>query len=458
MLSTLRRLNHLAWPVLVAQLATIGMMAIDTIVVGHAGTDNLAALAVGASIYVSLALALSGVVQALLPGIAHRLGRGDNAGAAHLIRQSFWLVLLLAALGDLLLIFPDWMIAFAELPPSVSALAADYLHVLAWSLPASLGYRAFHAIAGGVGRTRPLMWLSLAQTSGHALLSPLLADTINVGGWTMGLGLGAVGAAGSQAILAWAVCLTGLCVLWRSPNYRKLLGDAGLRPGRPHWLTQQLLLRTGVPMGLSYFVEISAFTLMAIFIARLGPEILAGHRIVANISAMVYMLPLAIGTATAALVGQADGARNVRETRLVIHSSFVVAGAGSLIVAVLLWVFREPLARLGSPDPDVITVAVGLIAYVAAYQLSDAIQTIAGFALRGYHVTFVPLGVHLAAFWLLGLAGGYGLAFAGLPMFGIAPMGAAGFWCAAWGATLVAAVGLVGLLLWVQRARQREKS
>ena len=457
MLSTLRRLNHLAWPVLVAQLATIGMMAIDTIVVGHAGTDNLAALAVGASIYVSLALALSGVVQALLPGIAHRLGRGDAAGAAHLIRQSFWLVLLLAALGDLLLIFPDWMIAFAELPSSVATLTADYLHVLAWSLPASLGYRAFHAIAGGVGRTRPLMWLSLAQTSGHALLSPLLADSLSVGGWTMGLGLGAVGAAGSQAILAWAVCLTGLCVLWRSPNYRKLLGDAGLRPGRPHWLTQQSLLRTGVPMGLSYFVEISAFTLMAIFIARLGPEVLAGHRIVANISAMVYMLPLAIGTATAALVGQADGAQNVRETRLVIHGSFVVAGAGSLVVAALLWVFRGSLARLGSPDPQVITVAVGLIAYVAAYQLSDAIQTIAGFALRGYHVTFVPLGVHLAAFWLLGLGGGYGLAFAGLPMFGIAPMGAAGFWCAAWGATLVAAVGLVGLLLWVQRARQREK-
>ena len=456
MMSTLRRLTHLAWPVLVAQLATIGMMAIDTIVVGHAGTDNLAALAVGASIYVSLALALSGVVQALLPGIAHRLGRGDTAGAAHLIRQSFWLVLFLAALGDLLLIFPDWMIAFAELPPSVSVLTADYLHVLAWSLPASLGYRAFHAIAGGVGRTRPLMWLSLAQTSGHALLSPLLADTLSVGGCAVGLGLGAVGAAGSQALLAWAVCLTGLCVLWRSPNYRKLLGDAGLRPGRPHWLTQQSLLRIGVPMGLSYFVEISAFTLMAIFIARLGPEVLAGHRIVANISAMVYMLPLALGTATAALVGQADGAQNVREARLVTHCGFMVAGTGSLVVALLLWVFREPLARLGSPDPEVIAVAVGLIAYVAAYQLSDAIQTIAGFALRGYHVTFVPLGVHLAAFWLLGLGGGYGLAFAGLPVFGIAPMGAAGFWCAAWGATLVAAVGLVGLLLWVQRVRQRE--
>lgn len=98
---------------------------------------------------------------------------------------------------------------------------------------------------------------------------------------------------------------------------------------------------------------------------------------------------------------------------------------------------------------------MGLIAYVAGYQLFDALQTIAGFALRGYHVTFVPLGVHLASFWLFGLGGGYWLAFEGLEILGVAPMGAAGFWCAALIATLVAAIGLVSLLLWVQRARRQ---
>lgn len=450
------RLSRLAWPVLVAQLATIGMMAIDTIVVGRAGTGDLAALAVGASIYVSLALALSGVVQAILPTVAHRLGKNDTDGAAQLIRQAFWLVLLLAAIGDVILCFPDWMIAFADLPAPVAAVTADYLNVLAFSLPASLGYRAFHAIAGGVGRTRPLMWLSLGQTAGHAFLAPVLADSVTIGGVTLGFGLGAIGAASSQAILAWVICLTGLLVLWRSPYYRHLMQGAGLRPGRPDLPTQKHLLRIGVPMGLSYFVEISAFTLMAIFIARLGPEILAGHRIVANISAMVYMFPLALGTATAALVGQADGGQDVRGAEALSRSGFIVAAGGSLLLGLLLWVFREPLAALGSPDPAVIGVAVSLIGYVAAYQLFDALQTIAGFALRGYHVTFVPLGVHLAAFWLMGLGGGYALAFRGLPALGVLPMGAAGFWCAALLATLLAALGLVALLVWVQSTRRRD--
>lgn len=446
------RLGRLAWPVLIAQLATIGMMAIDTVVVGRSNTDNLAALAVGASIYVSLALALSGVVQALLPGVAHQIGRGDAAAAGKLIFQAFWLVLLLAVFGDLVLFFPGWMIALAELTPAVEALTRDYLFILAFSLPASLGYRAFHAIAGGVGQTRPLMWLSLGQTTGHALMAPVLVDSLTIGTLTLGVGLGASGAALSQAILAWLVCGAGVVVLCKSPVYRDLLKNA--RWSGPDWKSLVQLLRVGLPMGLSYFVEITAFTVMAIFIARLGPEVLSGHRIVANLSAMVYMFPLAIGTATAALVGQSAGADRDAEARVMARSAFWVACVGSGILAVLLWEFRSVLAWLGSPDENVQAVAIGLVGFVAAYQLFDAAQTVAAFALRGYHVTLLPLGIHLTAFWLIGLWGGYQLAFYGLPMLSIAPMGAAGFWSAVLGATVLAAIGLVGLLIWVQRLRR----
>lgn len=453
--SPLYRLCHLAWPVLVAQLATIGMMAIDTVVVGYAGTDDLAALAVGASIYVSLALALSGVIQAVLPGLAHRLGRNDLPGAAQLVRQAFWLVLLLAIIGDLLLLFPGWLVDLAELPAPVARLTTEYLHVLALSLPASLGYRAFHAISGGMGRTRPLMWLSLAQTSGHALLAPILVDSVAVGGLSIGFGLGVLGAAYSQAALAWAVCLVGLLMLGFGAPYRSLLGARRLE--RPLWAEQRYLLKLGVPMGISYLVEISAFTLMAIFIARLGPEVLAGHRIAANISAMVYMLPLAIGTATAALVGHADGGGHGEQAVGFSRSAFRLASAGAIILGGMLWWGRDLIVSVGSPDPQVRDVAAALLIYVAAYQLFDAIQTVAGFALRGYHVTLVPLVVHLAAFWLVGLGGGYWLAFVGVSALAVDPMGAAGFWCAALIATLVAALGLGGLLGWVQLVKRRER-
>jgi MATE family multidrug resistance protein len=170
---------------------------------------------------------------------------------------------------------------------------------------------------------------------------------------------------------------------------------------------------------------------------------------------MVYMFPLAIGTATAALVGQAAGADRDAEARAMVRSAFLVACCGSGILAILLWIFRADLAWIGSPDIDVQIVAVSLVGYVAAYQLFDAAQTVAAFALRGYHVTLVPLGIHLAAFWVIGLWGGYQLAFYGLPLLNMPAMGAAGFWCAVLAATILAAVGLVSLLLWIQALRRR---
>jgi MATE family multidrug resistance protein len=63
-------------------------------------------------------------------------------------------------------------------------------------------------------------------------------------------------------------------------------------------------------MGLSNLVEITSFTLISLFVASLGATVVAGHRIVANLSALIYMLPLSLAIATMAALGQAVGARD----------------------------------------------------------------------------------------------------------------------------------------------------
>ncbi len=93
-------------------------------------------------------------------------------------------------------------------------------------------------------------------------------------------------------------------------------------------------------------------------------------------------------------------------------------------------------------DPAVRSVARALIVYVAVYQLFDALQTVAAYALRGYKITFAPMFVHVVCFWVVGLLGGWWLAFRGS-----APMGVAGFW-AAMLASLMLAAALLGGLLW----------
>lgn len=439
---TARQVAALAWPVLVAQLAGIGMMVIDTRIVGHYATLHLAAVAVGASLYVSLMLGLAGIVQALGPCVAQALGAGKTEQIGPWVRQGLWLSALLSVPGVFLLLNPHLMLDWVGVSPEVEALTAGYLQVLAICLPASLCYRTFHAAANAVGQPRPLMLLGLLQTMGHAVLALML-----VPGQFGFPELGALGAAASQAVMSWVSCCGGLLILWKGKRWQiyRCFGAWSW----PSLSQQKDLLRLGIPMGLSYMVEITAFTFVALFIARLGADVMSAHRIVANISVITYMLPLSIGTATSVLVAQSVGGGREAEARNISMVGMTMAAAGATLLGGLVWCFRETLATFASTDPVVAALAASLMFYVAIYQCADGIQTVAGFALRGYKVTFLPLLIHLTGFWGVGLGLGYVLAFKTDP-----PGGVAGFWQGTVLSTVFAALFLGVLLRWVMRNRQ----
>jgi MATE family multidrug resistance protein len=180
---------------------------------------------------------------------------------------------------------------------------------------------------------------------------------------------------------------------------------------------------------------------MALFIAQLGATVVAGHRIVANLAAICYMLPLALAIATLAQVGHAAGARDWRRAELSISAGLLLAGVLSTLLGLLLWLIAKPLIAAYTDDPAVQAVALALIGYVALYQVFDAVQTIAAHALRGYKITFVPMLVHVFCFWGVGLFGGWWLAFHARQA-----MGAAGFWLASLLGLTLASI-LLGYLL-----------
>ena len=163
------------------------------------------------------------------------------------------------------------------------------------------------------------------------------------------------------------------------------------------------------------------------------------------------MLPLSLAVATLSQVGQAAGARDYARARMSALAGVLIASAFSSMLGVSLWVFREPLIGAYSNDPVVRSVGLSLIGFMAAYQLFDAAQTVAAHALRGYRITFVPMLVHVAAFWGIGLAGGWWMAFRMQP-----PMGASGFWLASLLSLIVAAALLVTMMWSAMRLPERE--
>lgn len=429
-----------ATPMLIAQLASMGMMVIDTALLGHYGTDDLAAVAVGGGIYISVVFALSGILQAVAPIVAHLHGSKRDGEIKAVLQQASWLALLLAIPGMCLLWHPDPLLALADIDLVVERKARSYLLLLAAGLPALLLYRTFHAFTNALGRPRPLLLIGLMCTLLHAALAWLLVT----GRWG-GEALGVLGCGASNVFVAWFSLSCAIVFLRFAPSMTRYAVFA-------HWQRLRCgplyeLLRLGLPIGCSSFVEISSFTFMALFIAQLGATVVAGHRIVASLAAICYMLPLALAIATLAQVGRAVGARDWRLAETSIVAGMLLAGTLSVLLGGLLWRIAGTAVAAYSDDPAVQDVASTLIAYVALYQLFDAVQTIAAHALRGYKITLLPMWIHVVCFWGVGLLGGWWLAFHGRQ-----PLGAAGFWLASVLSLILAALLLGGMLWRVVRA------
>lgn len=424
-----------AFPILIAQLSSIGMMVVDTVVLGHVSSVDLAAVAIGGGIHVSVVFALVGILQAVAPLVAHLHGAKRDGEVAGILQQGFWLAMLLTIPGILFLRHPDILLDMATMDAVVEAKVRQYLALLAWGLPAALCYRTFYAFCNALGKPRVLMAIGVLSLLLHAML----AWGFTAQAW-LGEPLGAAGCALSNVLIAWLACASGAAYLGLGPLAGRYRPFSGWQ--LPRWNAWKALLRLGLPMGLSNLVEITSFTLIALFIATLGPDVVAGHRVVANLAALCYMLPLSLAIATMSAVGQAVGARDWRRAHATISAGLLLSAGLSTSVGILLWQAAAPLVAFYTNDPAVRDVALSLVFYIAIYQFFDALQTIAGHVLRAYRITFLPMLIQTFCFWGIGLGGGWWLCY-----HGASAQGVAGFWVASV-ISLVLAAAMLGPLLW----------
>jgi multidrug resistance protein, MATE family len=442
-----RSLVTLAWPLLVANLAVVGNGTIDTVMAGRLSATDLAAVAIGSSIYITVYIGLMGVLQALAPIAGHHFGAHQWRSIGHDVQQALWLAGGLLLLGLPLLLATDAWLSFARVEAPVAAVAASYLYAIAFGLPAALASRVFVALNAAVSRPKVTMVINLTAL---ALKIPLNALFMFGGGPVPAMG--GAGAGVSTAVLAWLILALSYGV-WRFDGFYARFRSS--RVSGPQWKSQRELLRLGIPIGLATMFEVTSFTFMAVLIARLGTVAVAGHQVVANLVAILFMIPLATGVATSVLIAQSLGAGDPQAARRAALRGFRLTMAIALLAAAVLWLGREAIVGWYTEDSEVVAMALSLLGLAAIFHLFDAAQGVTGFALRGYKNTFWPMVIYGVALWGLGLGGGYWIALHETP-FG-PPRGALGFWEAATVALVVTAVALGWLAAAVSAARIRDQ-
>jgi MATE family multidrug resistance protein len=374
------RIAELAWPLFIGQLSVVAFGTVDTVLLGRHSAADLAALSIGASAYIIVFIGLMGVVLALGPITGQLYGARQHAQAGAQLHQAVWIALALSLLGSAALLWPGPLMRLARLPADAEARVCGYLAVLALALPASLLFSAYRGFNSAVSRPKAIMALQLA---GLALKIPL--SLLFIHGWPA-LRLppqGVVGCAIATALVMWAQTAAAFAVLRRDAFYRpfELWGRGLHRPDRKALWAQ---IRLGVPMGGSILIEVSGFALMAVFIARLGTTAVAGHQIAVNLVSLLYMLPMALATATTTLVAQRIGARDGPGARRLARHGIALGLAVAALLGAMVFAGRDGVARLYTQDAGVIAAVLPLLAWMALFHVADAAQTLAAFILRAF--------------------------------------------------------------------------
>ena len=432
-MSELRVILRHAGTVLVGQLAVMAFGVADTLIAGRHSPQALATLSLASSIYISVYVALNGLVQALLPVWAELHGAGRHRELGRSVRQSLYICALACVVGMAALWFPDPWLAWTDVPAALWPQVRQYLQVLALALVPSLLFRLYGTLNQSLGLPRLVTWLQAGALLIKVPLSVLL--TFGAG---ESPGLGVVGCAWATLVVNTLMMFTGLWLLRTQDLYRPYRLWQGMQA--PDLAELRRFLALGIPAGLSIMVEVTSFTLMALFIARLGEVALASHQIAASMAAVLYMVPLSLGIATSARVGFWIGAGQHARARQAAYMGLALAAAMAVVCAAATGVSRQALAAAYASDAAVAAAAAAWLGWVAWYHLTDALQAVCVFVLRCWRVTLSPLLIYAALLWGVGLYGGYLLAYEGLGPWPAMPS-VGSFWM-----TSTGALGLVSLL------------
>ncbi|NIR59429.1 MAG: MATE family efflux transporter [Gammaproteobacteria bacterium] len=387
---------RLAGPLIVSQVSQVGMGFTDTVMAGRLTAADLAAVAMGTSLWLPIHLATIGTVMALSPTVAQLKGAGRVHAVGYWFRQSLWLAAALGALAVLGVRYIGAIMPWLHIDPTIVPITRDYLAALAWGMPGACLYLAPRFVSEGIGHTRPIMYVQVTALAANALGDYLLMYG------KLGLpALGAVGAGWASALVLWLSAALLYAYVAVHPRYRPL--ELFRRLAAPDLAPLRRLLRLGLPIAGAMVMEVGLFTAVTLLMGRLGAIAVAAHQIALNYAALAFMVPLGLSMGTTIRVGHAAGAGDASRARFAGLTGMGMAAGFMTVSATVMLAVPERIAAVYTAEPRVAALAAQLLLIAALFQISDGLQVAALGALRGLKDTAWPMGTVFVAYWLVGL-------------------------------------------------------
>jgi MATE family multidrug resistance protein len=385
----------LAFPIVLTQLSQTAMHVVDSIFVGRLGAAELGALGFAGIWLWTVASVFNGLATGVQTFVSQHHGAGDEKACGGWLWQGIYAAAPMAALGLFgFAAVADPLWSALGTTPEIQRHALDYLHTRPIGLTGLVLWGSLAAFFRGLGKTRtPLVATIVANLTNAVLAYGLVFGKLGLPAW------GIAGAGVATSIAEWV----GVAVLAIALSRQRVKERFATRPVRPDARAIRRFLRTGAPIGGQWFLDMAAFAIFTTLVAQMGTAAMAATQATISLLSVSFMQAIGIGLATTTLVGRYKGATDLAAAVRSYHSALKLALALAGLVAALFVLAPEMLARLYTSDAEVLRLARPLFALAAAFQLFDALQIVAGGALRGAGDTRWPFLVQTLLAWLLRL-------------------------------------------------------
>jgi MATE family multidrug resistance protein len=371
------------------------MVLVDVVMVGRFSTNELAYASLGASIFIPLLVVGVGLMIGVVATTAQTYGAGRESECAGIWYRSLPFALSVGTISMVICLFGEPLLRLFGQSDLLAREGGKVAMVLA---PGLIGYSLFVVST---------FFLEGIKRPGPGMVAMLFANLLNIAlNWVFifgNLGMPAMGAVGSGLVTSIVRIFLGVVMV----AYILRMRD-GARFGVTGWPNRTALIgwwrksaqarRIGYAGGAGIGSETAAHSILIQFAGLIGILPVAAYSIAANVEAVMFMIALGIGSATAVLVGNAWGRGNVSEARLAGWVGLGATVAAMSLCGILIAVFRAPIASFYSGDPALVAQTTPLLVLVGIVIVADGAQLSLAQSVRGLGDTWAAAGRYALAF------------------------------------------------------------
>jgi len=417
--------------VIISQIGQVSVSLIDTMMVGHVGTTELAASSFANNVFMIGMFFGMGITFGVTPLVGKSYGENNKGEVVTWLKNALFTHLSVALFLCAIMVGVYFTLPLMGQPNHVLTLAKPYYLLLCASYIPFMLFFSIKQFFEGNGNTKVAMQITITANLLNIFFNYLLIYG-KFGLPQMGLNGAGVGTLISRI----AMPLMFIVYVTKMPVFKSYFIEAHRQSFNIEKIVS--LLRIGVPIGIQIIVEVIAFGIGAIMMGWIGTVQLAAHQVAIGMASFTYMISLGISQANTIRISHQIGENDYRGLRLSANASAHLVLAFMSIMGLMFIFTRHYLPYLFTTDSEVISIASGLLIIAAIFQIFDGLQVVMMSTLRGMADVKIPMFMAFFAYIGVGIPVSYLLAFKVM-------LGPQGIWFG-----YLAGLGIAGIMFYLR--------